>query len=288
MRIIAGSASKSTAEDLSKLLNTKLVDVAIKRFIDGECYVRINEEVKGEDIVIVQTTYPDKNIVELFLLQDAAIEAGAKSIFLVIPYYGYSRQDKKFEDGEPISARAIAEHLSLHADGVITVDPHKEHILDFFKIPAYSCSATAQIGNYLKEKVDMVLAPDKGAVSRAKAVAEIINCDYDFLEKRRIDDTTIEIKTKKMDVDGRKVAIVDDIISTGGTMARAAQEIKKQGAVETYIACTHGLFVGNALEKLMNSGCKEILSTDTVVTKFSKIKIAPEIANKMREVGKYL
>ncbi|HEC87145.1 MAG TPA: ribose-phosphate pyrophosphokinase, partial [Thermoplasmatales archaeon] len=95
-------------------------------------------------------------------------------------------------------------------------------------------------------------------------------------------------KTKKMDVDGRKVVIVDDIISTGGTMARAAQEIKKQGAVETYIACTHGLFVGNALEKLMNSGCKEILSTDTVVTKFSKIKIAPEIANKMREVGKYL
>jgi ribose-phosphate pyrophosphokinase len=211
-------------------------------------------------------------------LQDAAIEAGAESIFLIIPYYGYSRQDRKFEEGEPVSARAIAEHLSLHADGMITVDPHKEYILDFFKIPAYNCSAAPQIGRYLHGKVDLVLAPDKGALERVKDIAEIINCEYDFLEKRRIDDTTIEMKTKEMEVDGKRIAIVDDIISTGGTMVRAVQEMKREGAKEVYVVCTHGLFVGNAIERLKKLECKEIVSTDTVHTSFSKIGVAPEIA----------
>ena len=285
MYIIGGTASKSVAADLSRELKHPVADVTIKRFVDEECYVRINDDVRDEDVIIVQTTYPDQNIVEMFLLQDAAVEAGAKSLFLIIPYYGYARQDKKFEEGEPISARAMAQHLSMHADGVVTVDPHKEHILDFFNIPAVSCTVVPEIAEYLKKKsIDIVLAPDKGAVEKAKCAATIIGCEHDFLEKKRIDDTTIEITTKKVDVTGKTVAIIDDIISTGGTMAKAVEEMKKQGAKEVYVACTHGLFVGEAAKKLRSAGCKEILSTDTVVTPFSSIKVAPAVAGAINQM----
>ncbi|MCD6467821.1 MAG: ribose-phosphate diphosphokinase [Thermoplasmata archaeon] len=277
MYIIGGSASKNIAEDLSKILDQPLADVTIKRFIDNECYVKINDDVNGEDVVIVQTTYPDRNIIEMLLLQDAAVEANAKTVFLVIPYYGYARQDRKFQEGEPVSAKAMAKHLGMNANGVVTVDPHKDYILDFFDIPAYNCSAVPEIAKHLKEKkVEIVLAPDKGAAGRAEKAAEIIGCEHDFLEKKRIDDKTIEIKTKKLDVNGKTVAIIDDIISTGGTMAKAVNEMKKQGAEEVYVACTHGLFVGNAAEKL--GSAKEILATDTIITGFSKIKVAPVIA----------
>ncbi|HEC81768.1 MAG TPA: ribose-phosphate diphosphokinase, partial [Thermoplasmatales archaeon] len=119
MYIIGGSASKNVAEDLSTLLGQPLADVTVKRFVDGECYVRVDDEVKDEDVVVVRTTYPDHNIIEMFLLQDAAVEAKAGSILLVIPYYGYARQDRKFQDGEPVSAQVMAKYLSMHADAVV-------------------------------------------------------------------------------------------------------------------------------------------------------------------------
>lgn len=282
MYIIGGSASKNVAEDLSTLLGQPLADVTVKRFVDGECYVRINDEVKDEDVVVVQTTYPDHNIIEMFLLQDAAVEAKAGSILLVIPYYGYARQDRKFQDGEPVSAQVMAKYLSMHADAVVTVDPHKDYILDFFDVPAYNCSAVPEIAEYLKEKgVEIVLAPDKGAAGRAEKAADVIGCEHDFLEKKRIDDSTVEIKTKKVDVEGKTVAIIDDIISTGGTMAKAVDEMKKQGAKAVYVTCTHGLFVGDAAEKL--GLATEVSSTDTIVTVFSKIRVAPTIAALLKE-----
>ena len=145
MFVLGGTSARTIAEDISKELQQPLIEATYKRFPDDEFYVRILDDVKGEDVLIVHTTYPDTKIVELFLMQDAVYEAGANKIIVAIPYFGYSRQDKKFEKGEPISARAIAEHISLHADHVITVDPHKEHLLDFFNVPAYSCSAVSEI-----------------------------------------------------------------------------------------------------------------------------------------------
>ena len=279
MHIIGGTASKSVAEDLAKITKSKLVNAISKRFPDNELYVRILDEINGKDIVIVQTTYPDPNIIELFLLQNAAEEAGAKSITVVIPYYGYARQDTKFQNGESISAKALAGLISLNADKVITIDPHKEHILDFFSTSAYSCSAVPEIAKYLKQKnIDMVLAPDKGAVDRAKKASKIINCDFDYMEKIRIDGNTVEIKPKNLDAQNKNVAIIDDIISTGGTMALSIKELKKSGAKKVYVACTHGLFAGEAIKKLSSAGCEEIISTDTIVSDFSKVKIAPCIA----------
>ena len=279
MFVLGGTSARTIAEDISKELQQPLIEATYKRFPDDEFYVRILGNIKGEDVLIVQTTYPDPKIVELFLIQDAVWEAGANEIIVALPYFGYSRQDKKFEEGEPISARAIAEHISLHADRIITVDPHKEHLLDFFNVPAFSCSAVVEIAKYLKEKdVDFVLAPDKGAKKRAQQAAGIIGCEYDYMEKTRIDGTTINIKPKNLDTKNKNVAIIDDIISTGGTMAKSIKELKKQGARKVSVACTHGLFVGRAKEKLLSAGCDEIISTDTIEDEFSKVKTAPCIA----------
>ncbi|MCJ2534086.1 MAG: ribose-phosphate diphosphokinase [Candidatus Thermoplasmatota archaeon] len=286
MFILGGTSARTIAEDISKELQQPLIEVTYKRFPDDEFYVRILDDVKGEDVLIIQTTYPDTKIVELLLMQDAVYEAGANEITVALPYFGYSRQDKKFEEGEPISARAIAEHISLHADYVITVDPHKEHLLDFFNVPAYSCSAVVEIAKYLKEKdVDFVLAPDKGAKKRAQQAAGIIGCEYDYMEKTRIDGTTIKIKPKNLDAKNKNVAIIDDIISTGGTMAKSVRELKKQGAKKVSVACTHGLFVGGAKEKLLSAGCDEIISTDTIEDEFSKVKTAPCIAEMFLKIS---
>ena len=278
MYIIGGTASKTVAEDLSKELKVPLANTISKRFPDDEFYMRILDDVSGEHVVIVQTTYPDPNIVELFLLQNAATEAGAKEISVVIPYFGYARQDTKFQEGEPISAKAMANLISLNADRVITVDPHKEHILDFFSTSAFSCSAIFEIAKYLKNKdIDMLLAPDKGALERTKQASKIIDCDFDYMEKTRIDGTTVEVKPKKLNVQGKNVAIIDDIISTGGTMAKSIQQLKNDGAKNVFVACTHGLFAGDAVKKLVAAGCFEIISTDTIQSEFSKVKIAPTI-----------
>ena len=275
MFIIPGTATKIIAEDVAKILHQKVAKTTVKRFADQEVYVRIEENLHNEDVVIIQTTYPDPNIIELFLLQDAVADMKPKTITVVAPYYGYGRQDKKFLDGEAISARAIAEHISLHADLFITVDPHKDRILKFFKISVKSCSAVPVIAEYFKQKhIDFVLAPDKGALPRAQQVSKILGCGYDYMEKTRIDSQTVKIQPKNLDVQKKNVVIIDDIISTGGTMIQSVKELKKQGAKEISVACTHGLFIGGAQEKLIASGCSYIISTDTIQNRFSKVKSA--------------
>ncbi len=276
-KIIAGSSSPSLAKNLSVEMNLPIADVTIKRFPDGECYVRIHE--KMEEAIIVANTYPDENIIELFLLQNAARKMGAGKISLVIPYYGYGRQDKVFEEGEAISAEKIAHLIQQDADTIITVDPHKEHITKFFKIPAHICSAVEEIASHFINKVDTVLAPDKGAMDRARRAAEIIGCPFDYLEKKRLSGEEVQMKVKEMDVAGMDVLIIDDIISTGGTMAEAIKSLKKQGAKNVFISCSHGLFIGNAIERIRKAGCDEIVSTDTVESIYSKISVARPIAD---------
>lgn len=276
MMILSGTASESVAEDLSEELKIPIINSISKRFPDDELYVRILDDIKNEEVLIVQTTYPDKNIMELFLLQDAAKEAGAKKITAIIPYFGYARQDTKFKEGEPISAKAMAQLISTKADRAITVDPHKEHILKFFTIPAFSTSAVDEIAKYFKDRhIDMILAPDKGALERAKKASEIIGCEFDYMEKTRIDGETVEIKPKSLNAEGKNVAIIDDIVSTGGTMSKSINQLKKHGANKVYVACTHGLFAGEATKKLRNAGVEEIISTDTIQSEYSKVKIAP-------------
>jgi len=283
MKLITGSASRSLSEKLATSLNIPIVKTQIKRFPDGEIYIRILETIKNEQVTIIQTTYPDENIIELFLLLDAVKRAGAKKITVVIPYFGYARQDKQFKEGEPISAAAIAKLISILADTVITVDPHKEHILDFFTVPAASISAVAPLSSYLKEKqIDLVLAPDHGAFNRAQKAAQLLDCDVDYLEKTRIDGSTISMAPKNLEVRGKTVAIIDDIISTGGTMAEAIKQLHNQEATKLYVACTHGLFAGSAIKKLEEAGCEEIIATDTIQTQFSTVSVSSALKEKLQ------
>lgn len=277
MMVVSGSASVSLSKNLANEMGVKLANVESRRFPDDECYVRIHDNLDGEEVILVQTSYPDEKLIELFLLQDAVKEFDVKNLVTVIPYYGYARQDKKFNVGEPISAKTLAKHIQLSTDSLITVDIHEEGILSWFDIPAKNISGMPQLGAYLKNlSPDTIIAPDKGALDLAKMVAEVIGCEWDYLEKTRIDGEKVEMKAKNLSVAGKKVAIVDDIIATGGTIVKATEQLKSQGAKEVYAACTHGLFAKNALSRLQGV-CDNVISTDTIENETSVVSVAKEV-----------
>lgn len=290
MIIISGSSSRCLSEDLAHELDAEVVHASIKRFPDDECYVRIERDSLDREAVIVQNSYPDRAIIELFLLQDAAMGLGVEKLIAVIPYFGYARQDKRFNPGEAVSARVMAQHIQLNSSMVITVDIHTPSILEWFdRAEAIEVSAATSIGKYFTGwGIDTVLAPDKGAAGRAEKVASIIGAEWDHLVKTRISGREVKVAPKKLDVSGKKVLIVDDIISTGGTIMAATSQLKQNGAEEVIAACTHGLFVGGALEKLKEV-CDEVISTNTIESEVSKISVAPQVAEILKDfTGKNL
>ena len=270
------------SEDLAKTLGCKLANVEIKRFPDDECYVKVHDDLQGQDVVVVQTTYPDPNIIELFLLQDAVRNSGAASITTVVPYFGYARQDKSFTRGEAVSARLMARHISLGCDRVFTMDIHNISVLEAFTVPVQNISAMPAIGRFLADNsVDIIVSPDEGSKARASLAAESAGCPWDFLQKKRIDSQTVEIKPKNLDVSGQTVAIVDDIIATGGTVIKAAEQLKLQGAKKVFAACTHGLFTGNSIPRL-EAACDAIFSTQTLERPTSSISVAGTVAEALK------
>ncbi|DAC44160.1 MAG TPA: ribose-phosphate diphosphokinase, partial [Candidatus Poseidoniales archaeon] len=216
-------------------------------------------------------TFPDSGIVETLLMLEAIndvrrgnlenlreigpqkMEDVGPGTLLAIPYFGYSRQDKRFKPGEAISARAIGHLLASRCDGIIVFDLHAPKVLEDLPVPVAFTSAMPELAKHLQTTVnpDFILSPDKGAIDRASAVAKTIDCEFSYLEKTRIDAHTIVHKAKDLDVDGKIVAIVDDMIATGGTICRAAEALRSQGAVEVHAACSHGLFTGGAIARLI-------------------------------------
>lgn len=284
MIIVGGSSSRDLAKELSNILDCTYVQAATTRFPDGECYTRIDNQSLNDDVVIVQNTYPDSNLIEMFLLQDAVKKMGARTITLVIPYYGYARQDRVFKPGEPESAKVMAKHLGLICDRVITVDIHKESILDYFDCPHKDLKAASAIAEYFKNKnIDLVLSPDLGAKDRAKAVGEKMGVPYDHLEKVRLSGSEVKISPAKMDCAGKSVLIVDDMISTGGTIVAAKHALREAGAKNVSVACTHGLFVNNALERLTGNSLDAVLSCNTLENEVSLISVAEIISDALKE-----
>ncbi len=284
MFVVGGSASQLLSKELAKSLKAKLAKVETKRFPDDECYVRVDEDLDDQEVFLVQTSWPDRNIVELLLLQDAIKEFDVDSLTTVVPYFGYARQDKQFKPGEPISARALARLIQINTDEFITVDVHAPSVIDWFEgKSAKNVAAYPEIGKYLKGKgIELILSPDEGRADNAKRVADVINCEADFLVKERLDGDTVKMTPKRLDVKGKKVAIVDDIISTGGTIVKAAEQLRKQGAAKIYAVCTHGVFAGNAIPKL-EAVCDDVCTTDTIENPKTCISVAPQIARIARD-----
>ena len=287
MIVIGGSASMDLAKELASVMGCDYIQAATTTFPDGECYTRIDAEKLDDDVVIVQTTSPDSKLIELLLLQDAVRRLGAKSITLVIPYFGYARQDRVFKPGEPESATVMCQHLDMNCDRVITVDIHKEAVLNYFNHPHKDLKAAPVIAEYFKGKgIDMVLSPDIGAAGRAKMVGEVMGVPYDHLEKTRLSGTDVRIAPAKADVKGKKVLIVDDMISTGGTIIAAAYALREAGAAGISVACTHGVFVNNAIEKFTGSSLDALLSCNTLNNPVSHISVASLIAEAIKDAQK--
>ena len=274
MVVVSGSNAQQVAEQLAVALNWDHVPLEARRFPDTEGYIRIPEDqieaIRKEPVVVVSNTFPDAGIVETLLMLKAISDVRKGSlenlrgiepqrmenigpgVYLAVPYFGYSRQDKRFKPGEVISARAIADMLATQCDGLTVLDLHAPQVLENLEIPVAFTSAMPELANHLQSEVkpDFILSPDKGAIDRASQVAELIDCEFSYLEKTRIDAHTIIHKAKDLDVQGKVVAIVDDMIATGGTICRAADALRSQGATEVHAACSHGLFTGGAIRRL--------------------------------------
>jgi len=288
--VIGGPASNGIDNEIAKKLNLKREKLEHKIFPDGESYIRYPIELEGKQVIIVQSLYPpqDKHLVELLLALDAAKDLGAAKVIAVVPYLAYSRQDRRFRGGEAVSIKTVLKALrSAGADALITVDVHKEESLNYFEGSSINVLPLRELVAYFEDKLSepLVIAPDKGAVRRAREAANILNCPYDYLEKSRNRITgEVSLSLKGVDVRNRDVLIVDDIISTGGTMALASRRLRELGARRVFAACTHALLRRGALKKLVNAGVHEVVATNTVPSEISKVSVASAIAEALRKL----
>jgi ribose-phosphate pyrophosphokinase len=280
MKVISTEKSQILAARIAGALNTSIVDVKFSRFPDGELYLAAGE-LDDETIIVGSVTDSDA-LVQLLLLIDAC--EGSKN-HLVLPYMGYARQDKKFRNGEPISARAIAHLFGRGVESCITVNIHEPDVLNYFGVPVTNISLAKDMGAYLMSmglSDPLILAPDDGALAFAEDVASVGGWDSDHLEKTRLSGVEVKMAPKKLCAASRSVVIVDDIISTGGTIATAAGMLYQQGATEVYAACVHGVLIGGAYVHLKANGIREVFCSDTIERGCSRISAADRLTAALR------
>ncbi len=281
--LLAGTSNLELAKEISSYLKVPITPIEVKNFSDGEIYVHIEKSVRGSIVFIVQPTSPPVNdkLMELLLIVDACKRASAKEINVVIPYYGYSRQDRKNTPREPISAKLVANLIeTAGVDRVVTFDLHVDQIQGFFNIPVDNLEAIPLIASYLLEKKikdTVVVAPDVGGARRARKLAKILDTNIAIIDKRRPEHGVAEIMNVIGDVKGKNAIIIDDIIDSAGTITNAAKALKDKGAKDIYICATHALFSGPAVERLSDDPIKEVIVTNTIdipkEKRFDKLKI---------------
>lgn len=292
VRVVGGPSSIELANKLSASMNVPLVGTKTKRFPDGEFYFKFDEEIGGQDLLIVQSLYPpvDAHLMELFLIIHTAKDLRARSVKAFIPYLAYSRQDERYLAGECMSSVMVAGMLEdLGVKTLYTIDVHNGNVLKNYKIPVLNLTAAGELAKYFASKGlenPFVMAPDDEgmAIKRAEHAARMIDADYDYLRKKR-DRYTGEIKTfkKRLDVLGRDAIIIDDIISTGKTAGNAARILKEQGANRIFAGVSHALLRGDALKIMKEGGIEEIVGTDSVVNEFAKVSVAPVLTEALKK-----
>lgn len=276
MKVICTEKSQILATNLAKALKTTVVDVKYSHFPDGEQYLITGE--LDDETIIVGSVVDNDSLVQLILLIDAC---DSSNIQLVLPYMGYARQDKRFRQGEPISARAVAHVLSRGVSEIITVNIHEKEVLNYFDVPARNISLAHDVGSYIKTLNlgnPLILAPDEGALTFAEHVASAGGWDFDYLEKTRLSGVEVKMAPKQLCAAERSVVIVDDIISTGGTIATASSMLYQQGAKDVFAACVHGVLTGGAYVHLISAGIRSVICTDTIERGCSVISAAESIA----------
>ena len=281
MKVICTEKSQILATQLAKVLNTEIIDVKFSRFPDGEQFLETG--TLDDETIIVGSVVDNDSLVQLILLVDAC--EGSKNR-LVLPYMAYARQDKKFRPGEPISARAIARVLSHGVTDITTVNIHEKGVLSYFSVPAQNISLARDLGSYIKTiKLDnpLILAPDEGALAFAEQVASSGSWDFDHLEKTRLSGDTVTMAPKQLCAASRSVVIVDDIISTGGTITTAAGMLYRQGATDVYAACVHGVLTGGAYVRLVSAGIRDVICSNTIERGCRTISAADQIAHALRK-----
>jgi len=291
--VLGGSAGEHLAYKVSKLLNAVYGEVEVKRFPDGETYIRVLADVAGRDVVYINSLQrgPNDLIVETLYTLDTLRDLGARRIFAVIPYMAYARQDERFNPGEAVSIMSLAKLFkALSVDEIYTIDMHLHRISDptaVFGARFHNLTAVRELAKYVREHYSLentvVIGPDEEAEQWARVMAEELGgLEYSVLEKKRISAEEVVIEARGVDVSGKNVVIVDDIISTGGTIVEAVKALRKLNAGKIIVACVHPLLVGNAYAKLVKLDLEGLICTDTVLSPVSRVSVAPVIASAIK------
>ncbi|NBK96849.1 MAG: ribose-phosphate pyrophosphokinase [Erysipelotrichia bacterium] len=270
--VLALTSSVELAKEMCDYAGVRLGNCDVKHFADGEIIVELNESVRGKNVYLVQSTCSpvSSNIMELLIAIDACKRASAKSIAVVVPYYGYARQDRKAKPRQPITSKLVADLLEkAGANRIVTCELHATQIQGFFNIPADDISAICIIGKYLsekglKEEDIVVVSPDHGGTTRARKLAELLHAPLAIIDKRRPKPNVAEAMNLIGDVEGKKAIIIDDIVDTAGTLMAGIDMLYDKGATEVYTACVHGVLSGPAIERIKNSKIVEFICTNTI------------------------
>jgi ribose-phosphate pyrophosphokinase len=273
MKLISGTAHPALSEGIAKYLETKLTDVSVSAFPDGETYVKINENIRGQDVFIIQPTCPptNHNLMEMLILVDAARRASAERITAVLPFFGYARQDRKDQPRVPITAKLVANLISAAGvDRVLTMDLHAAQIQGFFDIPVDHLYAKPVLLEHLRAArggVDSsnltVVSPDVGGVKMARSYAKALGAELAIVAKHRVTATKVEAMSVIGTVEGRDVLLVDDMTETAGTLCAAAEILKANGAIRVFAGVTHAVLGDLGCERIRNSAIDEVITTDS-------------------------
>jgi ribose-phosphate pyrophosphokinase len=290
--IILGPASKDLGEKVAEIIGAEVVGVESKRFPDGECYIRLESDVNGENVAIVQSTYHPQNthLIQLLLMADQVKKLGAKELIVVAPYLAYARQDKSFRPYEAVSIETVLGLLKcMNIKSLVTVDVHTPAVFAKASFPCEDLPAVGVLAKYLSTldlNQPIAFAPDVKALRMAKKAADILGGGYGNFKKQR-DRVTGEIRMSpecECSIEGKDIVVFDDIISSGGTMATAVKLLKEMGAHKVFATCTHPLLTGDAYRRILDNGAVEVVGTDTVASTVKVVSVAPIIAEALKEL----
>jgi ribose-phosphate pyrophosphokinase len=291
LKVFSLNSNLPLAQEIAKVIGVELGKCSVNRFSDGEIQINIEESIRGCDVYVIQSTSQpvNDNIMELLIMIDALKRASAKTINIVMPYYGYARQDRKARAREPITAKLVANLLeTAGATRVLTLDLHAPQIQGFFDIPVDQLMGVPILSDYFKDKAlggDIVIvSPDHGGVTRARKMAERLKAPIAIIDKRRPRPNVAEVMNIVGNIDGKVAILIDDIIDTAGTITLAANALVENGAKEVYASCTHPVLSGPAIERIQNSKIKELVVTNSIslpeekkIEKIISLSVAPLI-----------